>query len=151
MNANSITGDVINVRLRQLGACSIREINSIMHIVKFELDDGFEVDYVFNITKGNKYFLQRTRPYALAEGVLADAEAIVAFITEDISKFRSAQKSSNFRTFIQSAALMNILLEKLENLFLNRNVDGDLLANFNRCIENDCGFLDAMEKHSTPL
>lgn len=32
MNANSISGDMINFRLRALGATSIREINSIMHI-----------------------------------------------------------------------------------------------------------------------
>ena len=36
MNANSISGDMINFRLRQLGATSIREINSIMHIVRFQ-------------------------------------------------------------------------------------------------------------------
>ena len=53
MNANSISGDMINFRLRQLGATSIREINSIMHIVRFQLENGFEVAYVFNITKNN--------------------------------------------------------------------------------------------------
>ena len=94
MNANSISGDMINFRLRQLGATSIREINSIMHIVRFQLENGFEVAYVFNITKNNKYFLQRMRPYALAHGKMADAESIVAFITEDIAKFRQAQRSS---------------------------------------------------------
>ena len=52
MNANSITGDVINVRLRQLGASSIREINSIMHIVRFELESGFEVAYVSESSVG---------------------------------------------------------------------------------------------------
>ena len=53
---------------------AIREINSIMHIVRFQLENGFEVAYVFNITKNNKYFLQRMRPYALAHGKMAEDE-----------------------------------------------------------------------------
>ena len=151
MNANSITGDVINVRLRQLGASSIREINSIMHIVRFELESGFEVAYVFNITKDNQYFLQRMRPYALAHGKMADAESIVAFIEEDIGKFRRAQNSSNFDTFIKTANLMNTLTAKLEDLFLNHNVDGELLRNFNRCVQNDCDFVDELKEKSKDL
>lgn len=151
MNANSITGDVINVRLRQLGASSIREINSIMHIVRFELESGFEVAYVFNITKDNKYFLQRMRPYALAHGKMADAESIVAFIEEDIGKFRQAQNSSNFDTFIKTANLMNTLTAKLEDMFLNHNVDGELLRNFNRCVQNDCEFVDELKEKSRDL
>lgn len=151
MNANSITGDVINVRLRQLGASSIREINSIMHIVRFELESGFEVAYVFNITKDNKYFLQRMRPYALAHGKMADAESIVAFIEEDIGKFRRAQNSSNFDTFIKTATLMNTLTAKLEDMFLNHNVDGELLLNFNRCVQNDCDFVDELKEKSKDL
>ena len=151
MNANSITGDVINVRLRQLGASSIREINSIMHIVRFELESGFEVAYVFNITKDNKYFLQRMRPYALAHGKMADAESIVAFIEEDIEKFRRAQNSSNFDTFIKTANLMNTLTAKLEDMFLNHNVDGELLRNFNRCVQNDCDFVDELKEKSREL
>ena len=151
MNANSITGDVINLRLRQLGASSIREINSIMHIVRFQLESGFEVAYVFNITKGNKYFLQRMRPYALAHGKMADAESIVAFIEEDIAKFRQAERSSNFDTFIETANLMNTLTAKLEDLFLNHNVDGKLLANFNLCIPHDCEFVDELREKSRDL
>ncbi len=151
MNANSITGDVINVRLRQLGASSIREINSIMHIVRFELESGFEVAYVFNITKDNKYFLQRMRPYALAHGKMADAESIVAFIEGDIEKFRRAQNSSNFDTFIKTANLMNTLTAKLEDMFLNHNVDGELLRNFNRCVQNDCDFVDELKEKSREL
>ena len=151
MNANSISGDMINFRLRQLGATSIREINSIMHIVRFQLENGFEVAYVFNITKNNKYFLQRMRPYALAHGKMADAESIVAFITEDIAKFRQAQRSSNFHTFIETASLMNTLTAKLEELFLNNNVDGKLLTNFTHCIQNECDYVDALIDNSKPL
>ena len=116
-----------------------------------QLENGFEVAYVFNITKNNKYFLQRMRPYALAHGKMADAESIVAFITEDIAKFRQAQRSSNFHTFIETASLMNTLTAKLEELFLNNNVDGKLLTNFNHCIQNECDYVDALIDNSKPL
>ena len=32
MNENTVTGDFININLRQLGATSIKEYNSIMHM-----------------------------------------------------------------------------------------------------------------------
>lgn len=56
MNQNTVTGDYININLRQLGATSIKEFNSIMHIAEFDLGDGLIVSYVFNITRHNKYF-----------------------------------------------------------------------------------------------
>ena len=40
MNQNTVTGDYININLRQLGATSIKEFNSIMHIAEFDLGDG---------------------------------------------------------------------------------------------------------------
>ena len=55
MNQNTVTGDYININLRQLGATSIKEFNSIMHIAEFDLGDGLIVSYVFNITRHNKY------------------------------------------------------------------------------------------------
>ena len=36
MNQNTVTGDYININLRQLGATSIKEFNSIMHIAEFD-------------------------------------------------------------------------------------------------------------------
>ena len=35
MNQNTVTGDYININLRQLGATSIKEFNSIMHIAAY--------------------------------------------------------------------------------------------------------------------
>ena len=46
MNQNTVTGDYININLRQLGATSIKEFNSIMHIAEFDLGDGLIVSYV---------------------------------------------------------------------------------------------------------
>lgn len=56
MNENTVTGDIIALKLRQLDTKDIRMIRSNMYFVDFELEDGTRVSYVFNITKGNKYF-----------------------------------------------------------------------------------------------
>ena len=80
MNQNTVTGDYININLRQLGATSIKEFNSIMHIAEFDLGDGLIVSYVFNITRHNKYFLQRMQPYAMVHGKFASDQEIIDFI-----------------------------------------------------------------------
>ena len=46
---------------------------------------------------------------------------------------------------------MNTLTAKLEDLFLNHNVDGELLRNFNRCVQNDCDFVDELKEKSKDL
>ena len=76
MNQNTVTGDYININLRQLGATSIKEFNSIMHIAEFDLGDGLIVSYVFNITRHNKYFLQRMQPYAMVHGKFASESVL---------------------------------------------------------------------------
>ena len=84
MNVNTISGEIISTSLRQMGADSVKEIHGIMYIVNFVLNCGNEVSYVFNITKGNKYFLQRMRPYAIPYGKFADGDEIIEFIKNDI-------------------------------------------------------------------
>ena len=53
MNRNTVTGDFININLRQLGATSIKEFNSIMNIAEFYLGEGRIVTYVIIITRLN--------------------------------------------------------------------------------------------------
>ena len=89
MNQNTVTGDYININLRQLGATSIKEFNSIMHIAEFDLGDGLIVSYVFNITRHNKYFLQRMQPYAMVHGKFASDQEIIDFITADLKRFEN--------------------------------------------------------------
>ena len=92
MNQNTVTGDYININLRQLGATSIKEFNSIMHIAEFDLGDGLIVSYVFNITRHNKYFLQRMQPYAMVHGKFASDQEIIDFITADLKLFLKMQR-----------------------------------------------------------
>lgn len=129
MNENSITGDIIGVTLRQLGATKVTVVNSQMNIVDFELENGLEISYVFNITKNDKFFLQRMRPYAMTHGKFANDKEIVEFIAEDITKFRNASHSSNFQTFLNISEAGNKMVQEMEHLFLNHNVCKETLEN----------------------
>ncbi|MDD4372130.1 MAG: hypothetical protein PHD56_13800 [Anaerostipes sp.] len=127
MNRNSITGDFININLRQLGATSIKEYNSIMHIAEFDLGNGLIVSYVFNITRHNKFFLQRVQPYAMIHGKFASDREIIEFIEEDLLHFKNAMNSSNFNSFLLISHLGHHVTENIEKLFLNYNVDADTM------------------------
>ncbi|MEF9839622.1 MAG: hypothetical protein RR275_02760 [Lachnospiraceae bacterium] len=135
MNQDSITGDIMGVTLRQLGATSIKVINSQMNIVDFELDGGLKVSYVFNITKNDKYFLQRMRPYAMTHGKFANDKDIVEFIKTDITKFRNASHSSNFQTFLNISETGNQMVQEMEHLFLNHNVGKETLEDVEQRME----------------
>lgn len=127
MNCNSINGDVIDLTLRLMGATQIREFPSFMHIVDFNLGDGVVVTYVFNITREDKYFLQRVKPYAISHGKFANVQEIIAFIKDDIEKFRNAKKSHNFPEFLEIFEKEHQFLEDMEDLFLTHNIDKAML------------------------
>ena len=78
MNKNTVSGDIVDWQLRQMGASNITFVNSNMYIVDFKLEKGLLVSYVFNITRGDKYFLQRMRPYAMVQGKYANTAEIAA-------------------------------------------------------------------------
>lgn len=151
MNEDTVSGDMIGIALRQLGAVSVREIRSMMHLVNFELDDGFEVSYVFNITKGNQYYLQRMRPYAMPWGLFADTNQIIRFITQDIEKFRNACRSKNFKTFVATASKMNMLVGQLEELFLNCNVACKDLDQLDQQLDAVLDELTLLRGHTPPI
>ena len=76
MITSSFSGDIINASLRQLGASSIKEIrNGILYIAKFELSEDLCVTYVFDVTKRDRYFLQRVTPYPISHGDFTSAQA----------------------------------------------------------------------------
>lgn len=135
MNENTVTGDFININLRQLGATSIKEYNSIMHIAEFDLGDGLIVSYVFNITRHNKYFLQRVQPYAMIHGKFASDREILEFIQSDLKRFVNAKNSKNFDTFLLISHLGHHVTENIEKLFLNYNVDPNKLEGIQEKME----------------
>lgn len=145
MNKNSITGDVIGMYLRQIGATTIQEVQGCMHLVNFELEDNVVISYVFNITKNNKYFLQRMRPYAITHGKFSTANEIIEFIRLDVAKFRNAQKSHNFKQFLAASEKGNELVSQMESLFLNHNVEGAFLEDVVSQLQQ---LIDTLQAHN---
>ena len=123
MKERTITSDVLSLSLQQLKPTEIHEVDSTMHIVKFQLENSITVSYVYNITLENKYYLQRMQPYAMPHGKFSDENEIVEFIKSDIIKFRNAAKSSNFNKFTKVAGSISDLTEQFENMFIDHNVE----------------------------
>ncbi len=123
MNRNTVSGDIINLSLRQMGATDIKVFQSRMHIATFDLGNDFIVSYVFNITRKEKFFLQRTRPYAMVKGMYADQKEIIEFIRDDIERFRKSIQLNNVDKYISLAERMGSLYERMEHIFLHHKVD----------------------------
>lgn len=91
MNINTVQGDSIEVLLRQLGATRISKVSSTLYFIKFDLGDGWEISYTYNINAKDQYFLQRIEPYPIGRGLFNDEYEIVSFISKDLKKFLNAK------------------------------------------------------------
>lgn len=131
MNKNSVSGDIIAFKLRQLGATDIKVFQSRMNIVNFDLADGFRVSYVYNITRKEKFFLQRMRPYAMVKGMYADQNEIIDFIKDDIKRFKTAIRLNDVDKYINLAERVNGIYERLEHIFLHHCVDDVIFDRLN--------------------
>lgn len=151
MNKNTVSGDIVDWQLRQMGASNITFVNSNMYIVDFKLEKGLLVSYVFNITRGDKYFLQRMRPYAMVQGKYANTAEIAAFIEKDLSRFRNAEHSSNFDKFIEISKKGAEFAEALENLFLNYNVDKDEMERMDEKLDKLLEHLEQAREKAAPI
>ena len=85
MNRNSVSGDIIDLNLRQLGG-KVSQFNSQMHLVEFDISEDCVVSYIFTITNQDKFYLQRIKPYPLSEEKYSNVQQIVEFIKKDIDK-----------------------------------------------------------------
>ena len=136
MNKDLIDSDYIKMVMHQLGATSVQKFDSHMNIVKFQITGDIEVSYVFNITKNNKYFLQRMQPYAITHGKFSTAEEIINFIELDVTKFRNAAKSNNFEKFLKITSCSNNVVSSMDALFLNHNVSSEVMDELIQDIAN---------------
>lgn len=127
MVKNTASSDFINMNLRQMGATEIKAVGSKMHLVTFKLSETVTVSYVYNITRKDKFFLQRAEPYAIIKGKFADENEIVDFIQKDIAAFRNAARSHNYEKFSSIGKKLADLTENVEEMFLTCNVNGGLL------------------------
>lgn len=139
MQKSDVNGDVIDMMLSQLGAKEIHNFSSTMHIASFDLGDGLEVAYEFNITRKDKYFLQRMKPYAMVHGKYASYKEIIDFITEDIAKFKKAKEINDAAIYLKLAEEMDHVKSRTEHIFLNHNVSVEdfksMLDGFNSLLE----------------
>ena len=123
MFTTTFSGELINVALRQLGATRIVETrNGIMYKVEFKLSDELTVTYVFDVTKHDKYYIQRIAPYPISHGDFASADEVIEFVRRDITKFRNAMQSHNFPKFLETAHAMVRFTHAVELMFLERNI-----------------------------
>lgn len=151
MNKDTVNGDIIDLKLRQMHASKITYVNSNMYIVDFKLKSGILVSYVFNITKGDKYFLQRMRPYAMVQGKYADTREIVHFIKKDLEKFRNAERSSNFKEFVDVSKKGLDMAAAVEDLFLNHNVPKEELDSINAELERLIDHVKSVSEQSKEI
>lgn len=125
MNINTAQGDAIETLLRQIGASQVTKVRGLLYFIKFKLNKDIEVSYVYNINAHNQYFLQRTKPYPIPQGIFTDEYEIVSFIKKDLNKFTTAMNSSNFNLFLDVTDKINLAAYNMESLFLNYNVNSD--------------------------
>ncbi len=152
MLTSSFSGDIINVALRQLGASSIKEIrNGILYIAKFELSNDLCVTYVFNVTKRDKYYLQRVSPYPISHGDFDGADQVVDFIRQDIRKFRNAHNSHNFPKFLETTDAMVRLSHAVELLFLERNISAEDLDSLAARLDAAVDTIKEIREHSPKI
>ena len=151
MNKNSVIGDIVDLKLSQMGATQITKLRSHMYIVDFTLENGMEISYVFNITKHDKYFLQRMRPYAMVQGKYADTKEITKFIKEDLRRFRTAEHSSNFEEFVDVSRKGVELSHELESLFLHYNVDKATLDEMQGTLTRMMLHLEQLQHQLSPV
>lgn len=153
MKAESVKGDSIEILLRQLGATKIQKVSGYLYFIKFILDDDFEVLYTYNINAKNKYFLQRIQPYPLPQGAFGDENKLVAFIKEDLKKFKFFKKRKYFNIFLETASKSHKFLRNLDDVYLSHNIENEqntaeILKEINQTLDEITNKLDCIEKYS---
>ena len=152
MITSNFYGDLINARLRQLGASTIKEMrNGILYIIKFELTDELCVVYVLDVTKRDKYFLQRVAPYPMSHGQFSSPDEVVGFIKADIQKFTNAKNSHNFPMFLSAADEITRFSHAAELLFLERNVSREDLEHLTQYMQQALSLLKEIRERSPKI
>ncbi len=120
MNYLNFEASQHEMKLIQMGA-TVEQINSKMCYIKFVID-GIPVEYVYNLNKKNKYFLERTKPYPLAVKAYENVADLVEVINIDIKQFRNVVKSKNIESFLTINKELISTIKKFEDLFLYYNI-----------------------------
>ncbi|MDF2531032.1 MAG: hypothetical protein K0R80_362 [Clostridia bacterium] len=123
MNYLNFEASQHEMKLIQMGA-KVEQINSKMCYIKFVIE-GIPVEYVYNLNKKNKYFLERIKPYPLAIRSYENVEDLVKVIDVDIKQFRNLVKSKNVKSFVNITKELIEIIKRFEDLILYYNVPAD--------------------------
>lgn len=151
MIKDTINDDMINLRLRQLGAKSIKCMPAHINIVKFEISPEVHVTYLYEIKENGEIYLQRVNPYLMMMGRLFTDQSLISMIEKDIELFRNAVHSSNYEKFIQLINAHTRLGKNLENLFISHNIIPDDLENIHNQLEESLQLVEDIWDRSKPV
>lgn len=135
MIKDTIYDDMINLRLRQAGAKSIKINRAHINVVKFEITPEMNVTYVYEIKDSGEIYLQRVSPYLMMMGKLYSDKDLIHMILRDVNLFRNANNSRNYEHFIDIERAHIKYNKDLEDLFIECNVHPDDLDKILDCIE----------------
>ena len=133
MIRDTISDDLVNIQLRQMGAASIKTTPGYINIAKFEIGDGVKVTYPMMI------------------GKLYNEQQVVDIIDSDLKKFKAAYISSNFSTFLDLAKDILTVNKELESLFLHHNVEREDLEKIDNELKNLRSLLGQIGEESPVL
>lgn len=122
-----ISNDMLHLGLKQLGADSLQTTNTKLSVVKFKINDKFNVSYLFYVKDEEKIYLQRLEPYPFKNYHFTTVEHILKFVAKDVEQFKNAANSSNFELFLLLINKNYELRGELEELFLLNNVPKEFL------------------------
>lgn len=151
MMKDTISNDMINIVLRQMGAATIKTKPAHITIAKFELGEDFRITYLYEIKENEGVYLQRVDPYPMMMGKLYNEEDIVSLVKKDLNKFKSAKNSTNFKKFLDVANHVANVEKKIENLFMFNNVSAENLDKIDHEMDNIHTLIDQIASESKPL
>lgn len=121
------------MKLLLLGA-NVQLVSGKMVYVKFSLENGIEVAYVYHINKKNNYFLERISPYPLPIREFSSPEEVIDIIQLDYEQYKNAAKSANIKEFVNLNKEMHTIMKSFEDLFLYYNVSADALNTIKKSV-----------------
>lgn len=150
MIRDTISDDLVNIQLRQMGAVSIKTTPAYINIAKFEIGPDMKVTYLYEL-KENEIYLQRVSPYPMMIGKLYNEQQVIDIIETDLKKFKAAYISSNFPTFLETAKNVFNINKELEALFLHHNVEKEGLERIESELKNLRGLISRVGQDSPKL
>lgn len=151
MIRDTISDDMINLRLRQAGAKSIKTNRAHINVVKFEISEDINITYLYEIKESNEIYLQRVNPYTMMIGRFYSDKDLIHMLLRDVEFFRNAKNSSNYEKFVEIERAYIKYSKDLEDLFIEYNVSSEDLDKILYGFEKGLELLNKIRERSEPL